>query len=137
MLTHLELASPRRHHTKCTGDKENRENRDGRGGRDNTLFQHTAPSVTVFVSGLYGSTSYQIKCFNFEKWGHYENQCPKPMQYRTPNNSGQNLAKIGRCIAQCSIGGAVSDNWLLLDKCSNISCAKNKSIISNVTVRPS
>ena len=76
MLTHSELAFPRRHNTKVLGDKVNRGNFGGRGGRYHTFMQHTAPSGTVFTPGLEGRKPYFIKCFNFEKWGHYENQCP-------------------------------------------------------------
>ena len=47
------------------------------------------------------------------------------------------MEQIGRCLAQCSSGGAVSNNWILLDSCSTISCAKNDSIVSKVTVIPS
>ena len=59
-----------------------------------------------------------------------------PTQDKTPNNSGQNLAQIGRCLAQGINGGAVSNKWILLDSCSTISCAKNNSIVSKVTVIP-
>ena len=76
MITHLDLVSPRHHHTKRTRYKRDRENRGGRGGMDHTFVQHTAPSGTVFIPGLDGHTSYQIKCFNCKKWGHYENQFP-------------------------------------------------------------
>ena len=76
MLTLFKFASPRRHHTECTGDKVNRENCGGRCGRDHTFVQHTAPSGAVFISGLDLRTSYRIKCYSCEKWGHYENQCP-------------------------------------------------------------
>ena len=79
-LTHFELASTICHHTERTGDKGNRENFDGCGGRDHTLVQHTAPSGKVFIPGIDGRNSYFIKCFNCDKWGHYENQCPELMQ---------------------------------------------------------
>ena len=46
------------------------------------------------------------------------------------------MAQIGRCLAQSSSGGTVSDRWILFDSCYTISCAKNISIISNVTVIP-
>ena len=46
------------------------------------------------------------------------------------------MVQIGRYLAQGSSGGAVSNNWLLLDSCSTISWDKNNSIVSNVTVRP-
>ena len=47
------------------------------------------------------------------------------------------MAQIGRCLAQGSSGCAVSNNCLLLDLCYTIRCAKNNSIVSNVTVIPS
>ena len=137
MLMRFELESTRLHHTERMGDKGNRENSWGRGGRDHTFVQHTAPSGKVFIPGLNGRTSYHIKCFNFEKWVHYENQCPEPTREETPNNSGQNLAQIGRCFAQRSSCGVVSNNWILLESCSTIICTKNNSIVSNVTVIPS
>ena len=56
MLTRFELASLRRHHTERTGDKGNRESRGGRGGRYHIFVQHTAPSVTVFISVIDGHT---------------------------------------------------------------------------------
>ena len=89
MLTRFELSYLRRHHTKRMGDKGNRENCGGCGGRDHTFVQHTAPSDTVFVPGLNGRISYHIKCFNCDKWIHYENQCPEPTQEGTPNKSGK------------------------------------------------
>ena len=136
MITSFELASPICHHTERTREKGNRENRGGRGGRDHAFVQHTAPSGKVFIPGLDSHTSYRMMCFNSEKWGHYENQYPEPTRDEAPNNSGQNLAQIGRCIAQGSSGGEVSDKWILLDSCSTISCTKKISIVSNVTVIP-
>ena len=127
MLTCFQLASPRRHHTERTGDKGNRGDRGSHGGRDDTVIQHTAPSGAVFIPCIDGRTSYPIKYFNCEKWGHYDNQCPEPTQYEAPNNSGQNLAQLGMCLAQGSIGGAV---------CSTMNCAKNNSIDSKSTVIP-
>ena len=44
--------------------------------------------------------------------------------------------KTGRCLVQGSSGGAVSDNWLLLELCTTISYAKNNSVVSNVPVSP-
>ena len=46
------------------------------------------------------------------------------------------MAQIDRCLAQGSSGGAVSNNWILLEYCSTISCAKNDSMVSKVTVIP-
>ena len=76
MITRFDLESPRRNHTERMGDKGNREHCGGRGGMDCTFVQHTASSGTVFIPGLDRHTSYQIKCFNSEKWRHYESQCP-------------------------------------------------------------
>ena len=104
---------------------------------DHTFVQNTAPSVIVLISGLDRRTLYQIKCLNFEKWGHYDIQCPEPMLYKTPNKAGINLAQIVRCIEQDSSGGTVRNKWILLDSCSTISSAKNDSIVSKVTVIPS
>ena len=70
MITHFELVSPRRHQIESTVDKGNRENCGGRGGRDHKF---------VLILGLDCRTSYCIKCFNCEKWGYYDNQCPEPM----------------------------------------------------------
>ena len=56
------------------------------------------------------------------------------MRDKTPNNSGQNLAQIGMCLAQGSSGGALSNNWNLLYSCSTISCTKKYSIVSKFTV---
>ena len=47
------------------------------------------------------------------------------------------MAQIGRCLAQVSSGGAVRNNWFLLESCSTIRCAKNNLIISNVKMSPS
>ena len=124
ILTHFEFASPRRYHTESTGEKRNMENCGGHGGRDHTFSQHTAPSGTVFISVLDGSTSSKIKCFNCERWGHYENQCPELMQVETPNKSVQNLSQIGRCLARGSSGGAERNNWILLEPYSTIIRAK-------------
>ena len=44
------------------------------------------------------------------------------------------MAQIGRCLAQGSCGGAVSNNLILLDPCSTISCKKNNLIVSKVTL---
>ena len=44
------------------------------------------------------------------------------------------MAQIGRCLAQGSCGGAVSNNLILLDPCSTISCEKNNLIVSKVTL---
>ena len=44
------------------------------------------------------------------------------------------MAQIGRCIAQGSSGGALSNNWILLYLCHTISCAKNNLIVSNATM---
>ena len=44
------------------------------------------------------------------------------------------MAQIGRCLAQGISGGAVSNNWILLESYSIISCAKNDSFVSKVTV---
>ena len=46
------------------------------------------------------------------------------------------MSHIGRCLAQGSSGSEVSNNCILLDSCSTISCAKNNSIVSKVTVIP-
>ena len=108
-----------------------------REGRDHTFVEHTAPSGIVFASGIDGCTLYQIKFFNCEKWGNYENQCLEPMVDETPNKPGQNLAQIGRCLAKVISGGAVRNNWIILDLCSTIRCAKNDLIVSKVTVIPS
>ena len=59
------------------------------------------------------------------------------MRDETPNNPGQNMAQIGRCLTQGISGGAVSNNWILLESCSTISRAKNDSMVSKVTVIPS
>ena len=115
MLTHFELEYPRCHHTERTGDKGDRGNRRGGGGRDHTFVQYTTLSSTFFIPGIDGLTSYCIKCFSCKKWRYYENQCPEPTQYRTPNISGKNLAQIGRCLAQRSSGSAISDNLILFD----------------------
>ena len=136
MLTNFGLESPIRLHTDRMVDKGNRENCRGRGGRDYALVQHTATSVTVFIPGLNVHTSYRTKCFNCYKWGNYENQCPEPTGEETSNNSGQNMAQIGRCLTQGSSGGVVSDKWLLLDSCYTNRCSKKNSIVSNVTVSP-
>ena len=73
MITRFELADPRHHRIERTGDKGNRENHEGRGGRDHTFAHHTAQSGKVFITGLDGHTSYRIRCFNCEKWVHYDN----------------------------------------------------------------
>ena len=136
MLIRFELEYPRRHHIERMGDKWNRENCGGCGGRDHTFFHYTAPSGTVLIAGIKSCLSYRIKCFNSNKWGHYENQCPEPMRDETANNLGNNLAQIGRCLAQGSSGGAVSNNGLLLDYYSNIICSKNNSSTSNINMIP-
>ena len=89
MLTRFEMASPRSYHTKRPGDKCNKENCGGRGGRDQTFIQHTAPLGTDFIPGINSRISYIIKCFNFEKGKHCDNQFPELTQDRTPNNSGK------------------------------------------------
>ena len=129
MLTNFELSYPTSRNIECKGDKGNKENDGGHGGRDHTFFQHTVTSGKVFITGIDGHTSYFINCFDCEKWGNYENQCPEPTQDSTSNKSGVNMAQISRCLTQGSIVGAVSDKWLLLDSCYNISCAKNNTIV--------
>ena len=52
MLTCFELAAPRHHCTRHTGDIGNMNNNGSHGGWDHTLIQHTAPSGTVFTPGL-------------------------------------------------------------------------------------
>ena len=42
------------------------------------------------------------------------------------------MAQIGRCLTQGSSGGAMSNNWIPLYSCPNISCAKNDLIVSKV-----
>ena len=125
MLTRFELVAPRHNFIKRKVDKWNRENCGGSGGGNHTIIQHTAPLGTLLITGLDGRASYYIKLFNYENWGHYDNQCPETTRDRTPNNSGQNLAQIGRGVAQGSSGGAVSYKWILLDSCSTINCTKN------------
>ena len=49
---------------------------------------------------------------------------------------GRNLAHIRRCLTQGLYNDTVNSNWLILDSCSTISCAKNDTIVSNVTVSP-
>ena len=135
-LTRFELASPRNHHTKRIGDKGSRGSCGFCGGRNHTFVQHTTPLGTVFVPVIDGCTSYRIECFNFEKWWNYDNQCPEPTRDAMRNDSGQNLVQIGRCLVQSSSGGALSNNWLLLDSFYTISCAKKNLIVSNINVSP-
>ena len=134
MLTRFELVYPRSNHNKHMGDKGNRENSGVCYGRKHTFIQHTAPLGTFFIPGLNIHTSYSIECFNCEKWEHYESQQPEPMREGTPNNPGKNTAHISRCLAQGSSGGEGINNWLLLESCSTSSCAKNNSIVSDITV---
>ena len=96
---------------------------------------NTALPGTVLVPGLDDRTSYFIKCFNFEKWGHYD-FFPEPTEDNTPNKSVRNLAHIGKCLVQGLSDDAVNNNWILLDSCSTIICYKNDTIVSNITVRP-
>ena len=95
MLTLFDLADPRHHHIGRTGDKGNGKNHGGRGRRDHTLVQHIAPLGTVLVKDIVTLMSYCIKCFNSEKWVHYENQCPEPTRDETPKTQDKIWHKLG------------------------------------------
>ena len=56
LLTRFELAFPRHHRIKHTGDKGNRGNHGGRSVSDHEFVQHTTPLGTVFILGLDGHT---------------------------------------------------------------------------------
>ena len=56
LITSFELAFPRHHRIKHTGDKGNRGNHGGRGVSDHEFVQHIAPLGTVFIPGLDGHT---------------------------------------------------------------------------------
>ena len=137
MIALSDLEYLRRYYTEPTGDKGNRENSGVRGGRDHIFIQPTATLGTFFIPGLDSRDSYQIKCFNGGKWGNDENQCLEPTRDETPNKNKGKKEQNGRSLAQGSSGGAVRNNWLILDSCSTIRCSKNNSIVSNVTVIPS
>ena len=128
------MAAPRHHCNGNTIDRGNRNNHEGRGGQYHTFTQYTASSGTVFILGLDDCTSYCIKCFNSEKWGHYKNLCPEEIGDKATNKSGRNLSQIIRCLTQVHSDDTVNNNSLILDLFSNISCTKNNTIASNFTV---
>ena len=76
MLTRFDLDSPRCHHNKRmvenVADKIMEAVVEGTIHWSNTQHHRVKSSFP----GLYGHTPYCIKCFNCEKWGHYDNQFP-------------------------------------------------------------
>ena len=83
----FESAAPWHRRTGIPGDILNRNKHGGHGGRDHMLAQHNAPPGTVFPPGPEDCTSYRIKFFNCEGWGHYENQCPEATGDNTPKKT--------------------------------------------------
>ena len=73
--------------------------------------------------------SFNVKCYNCDRMGHYASNCPEPSR-----RSGFNNLLFGQIHTQNKDNSNVIPNdWILLDSCSTDCVFKDPSIITNIS----